>query len=68
MRDFLLWLGTRIFLVLAVSFAMTVGGLCGLGKPDFPFAGQILAVVGLSVLCWGAGAVCYLVRRPSSGA
>jgi hypothetical protein len=67
-RNFLLWLGTRIFLVLALTFSMTAAGLCGLGKPDFPVAGQILAVVGISVLAWCAGAACYLVRRPNSGA
>lgn len=61
MRDFLLWLGTRVSLVLAVTFTLIVGFLSGAGKTDVTTAFQAVLIAGLSVLCWVAGAACYLV-------
>lgn len=63
MANFLAWLGTRVFLVLAVTFALLVGGMAGAGKTDVGFALQAVLVAGLSLLCWVAAATCYLVPR-----
>lgn len=63
MRKFLLWVGTRVFLVLAVTFMLLVGGLAGAGKTDVGIALQAAIVAGLSLLCWVAAAGCYLVQR-----
>lgn len=63
MANFLAWLGTRVFLVLAVTFAILVGGMAGAGKTDINFALQAALVAGLSLLCWVAAAACYLVPR-----
>lgn len=65
MRGFLLWAGTRVFLVLAVTFALLVGGMAGAGKADVSVALQAALVAGLSLLCWVAGAACYLVSLNS---
>lgn len=64
MRDFLLWAGTRVFLVLAVTFTLLVGGLAGAGKTDVGIALQAALIAGLSLVCWVAAALCWLVQRP----
>lgn len=66
MRNFLLWLGTRMFMVLAVTFTLLVGFLAGAGKADVTVALQAVMVAGLSLLCWAAGAACYLVDVTSN--
>jgi hypothetical protein len=63
MRNFLAWLGTRVFLVLAVTFTLLVGGLAGAGKTDVGVALQAAVIAGLSLLCWVAAAGCYVVQR-----
>ena len=61
MPNFLLWLGTRIFLVLALTFTLLVIAMSGAGRTDVGIAVQAATVAGLSALCWCAGAACYLV-------
>lgn len=63
MKDFALWLGARLLMVLGTTFAMLVGGTAGIGKPDMAFAAQLLWVVLLSVVCYGGGIACYLTRK-----
>ena len=63
MKDFTLWLGARLLMVLGTTFAMLVGATCGLGKPDMAFAAQLLWVVLLSVICYAGGIACYVTRH-----
>lgn len=65
MRDFLLlWAGTRVFLVLAVTFTILVIAMSGVGRTDVTFAIKAVAVAGLSTLCWVAGALCWMFDKP----
>lgn len=66
MRSFLPWIGTRVFLVLAVTFDLLVLMMAGAGKTDVSTAVKAATVAGLSLLCWVAGAMCWIVQRPDS--
>lgn len=64
MRDFLLWLGTRIAFVLAVTFDLLVLMMAGAGKTDVSTAAKAAVVALLSVICWVAGALCWVYNKP----
>jgi hypothetical protein len=63
MRNFLLWLAARVLFVLAVTCTLIIGVTVGGAKYNGVMATQVLAVAGLSILCYGGFIAVWLTQN-----